>query len=470
MAYLVRAQDRAPAVTTPVDPDPTLPRACIIGGGSSGIAAAKQLYLARVPFDWFEQGLVLGGNWVLDNPNGVSACYESLEINTSCPRMAFSDFPMPADYPDYARHDQVAAYFEEYVDHFGLRDRVTFGTRVEKVVPVEGDRWAVTVVGPEGEWTEGERTEVYDAVLVCNGHHWKARWPDYPGTFDGEQLHAHDYRGAAQLAGRDVVVVGAGNSAMDISVAGLGAARSVTVSQRRGEWVLRKHLLGRPVDQVGLPSWAPWWATRARLTLGVLLSGNRDRGDLPRPDHAPGTSHPVQSASFLDAVRAGQIQVRPGIERLAGDRVEFVDGSSVAADLIVWATGYEVAFPFLEEVLTVEGNDLPLWFRTVHPDHPGLFFIGLAQPVGAIMPIAEAQSAWVAEQLTGAYLPPPTEEVRRDLRRTDAAYKKRFYAGERHTMQVDFDHYLWSLERERRRGRRRAADGRGGQIPTVRRN
>ncbi|MGO0576079.1 hypothetical protein [Ornithinimicrobium panacihumi] len=175
---------------------------------------------------------------------------------------------------------------------------------------------------------------------------------------------------------------------MDISVAGIGVARSVTVSQRRGEWVLRKHLLGRPADQVGLPSWAPWWATRARLTLGVLLSGNRKRGGLPRPDHAPGTSHPVQSVHFLDAVRDGRIATRPGIASLDGDRVRFVDGTSTPADLIVWATGYEVAFPFLEKVLTVQDNDLPLWFRTLDPDRPGLFFIGLAQPVGATMPIA----------------------------------------------------------------------------------
>lgn len=185
----------------------------------------------------------------------------------------------------------------------------------------------------------------------------------------------------------------------------------------------------------------------------MLLSGNRKRGGLPRPDHAPGTSHPVQSVHFLDAVRDGRIATRPGIASLDGDRVRFVDGTSTPADLIVWATGYEVAFPFLEKFLTVQDNDLPLWFRTLDPDRPGLFFIGLAQPVGAIMPIAEAQSAWVAEQLTGTYRQPPAEQVRREMARTDRTWKKRFYAGARHTMQVDFDHFLWSLQRERRRGR-----------------
>ncbi|MGH3996735.1 MAG: NAD(P)-binding protein, partial [Pseudonocardiaceae bacterium] len=94
MPYLVKQRHRAPAVTAPIVPDTSLPRVCVIGAGSSGLAAAKALYVAGVPFDCFEKGTAVGGNWVLDNPNGQSACYETLEIYTSCPRMAFSDFPM----------------------------------------------------------------------------------------------------------------------------------------------------------------------------------------------------------------------------------------------------------------------------------------------------------------------------------------------------------------------------------------
>ncbi|HEY0645955.1 MAG TPA: NAD(P)-binding protein, partial [Nocardioides sp.] len=86
MAYLVKQSHRAPAVTAPVPVDESLPRACVIGAGSSGIAAAKQLYLAGIPFDCFEKGHDIGGTWVYDNSNGQSACYDTLEINTSCPR------------------------------------------------------------------------------------------------------------------------------------------------------------------------------------------------------------------------------------------------------------------------------------------------------------------------------------------------------------------------------------------------
>ena len=455
MTYLVKPRDLAPAVQQPVPPDPSLPRACVIGAGSSGIAAAKALYLAGVPFDCFEKGSVVGGNWVYDNPNGQSACYETLEINTSCPRMAFSDFPMPADYPDYAAHHQVRDYFEAYVDHFGFRDTITFDTTVEQVTRNADGSWQVRIAGPDGE-----ETREYAAVLVANGHHWDARWPEpaYPGDFEGEQIHAHDYRTSAELAGRDVVVVGMGNSALDISVEAAKVARSATISVRRGQWVLKKHLLGRPSDQVALPGWMPWFVTRARLELGAFLSGDVTKLGLPKPDHRPGQSHPVQSVRFDEMVKAGRITPKPGIDHLEGRSVVFTDGTSAPADLIVWATGYRVTFPFLDPALiAAQDNDLPLWKRMVHPDLPGLYFIGLVQAVGAVMPISEAQGAWVAQMLTGQYLPPPDREIRTLMQRDHEQNKRHFYPSARHTMEVDFDHFLWDLDRERKRGAERAA-------------
>lgn len=450
--YRVTARHRSAAVSSPITPDPNLPRACVIGAGPSGLAAAKALYLASIPFDCFEMGADIGGNWVFDNSNGRSACYETLEINTSCERMAFSDFPMPSDYPAYARHDQVHAYFEQYVSHFGFRDRITFRTEVTEVTPTATGTWTVRTVGPDGE-----RVREYDAVLVANGHHWDPRVPTYPGSFAGDQMHAHAYRDGSQLEGRHVVVVGAGNSAMDIAVEGSHRAASVTMSIRRGQWVLKKWAFGRPSDQVALPGWMPWWATGLRLRLGAILSGSLTKYGLPKPPHKPGQSHPVQSDHLRDRIAAGRITVRPGIERLDVDRVVFTDGSSARADLIVWATGYNVSFPFLApELVQVTENELPLFQRTLHPDIPGLYFIGLLQPVGAVMPLAEAQGAWVAELLREEYALPPRDEVRARMERDHRVNRRQFYASPRHTMEVDFDRYLWSLGRERRRGRRRA--------------
>ena len=113
-------------------------RVCLIGAGSSGIAAAKALHERGIPFDCFEKSDRVGGNWVFDNNNGMSAAYRDLFINTSRPRMEYSDFPMPESYPDFPHHTQIAAYFDDYVDHFGLRELIAFDTGVRARRPRPG--------------------------------------------------------------------------------------------------------------------------------------------------------------------------------------------------------------------------------------------------------------------------------------------------------------------------------------------
>src|SRR3954471_2755273 len=163
------------------------PRVCVIGAGSSGIAAAKVLHERGIAFDCLELSDRVGGNWVFGNANGMSSSYRHLHINTSRERMEYADFPMPKSYPDFPHHTEIAAYFDAYVDHFGLRERIAFETGVERAERRPGGGWEVTL-------DTGE-TRPFDMVLVANGHHWNPRWPDpsYPGSFDGEQMHSHHY-------------------------------------------------------------------------------------------------------------------------------------------------------------------------------------------------------------------------------------------------------------------------------------
>ena len=162
------------------------PKTCIIGAGCSGFTMAKRLKDAGLPYDCFEKSDNIGGNWYYNNPNGVSSCYQSLHIDTSKWRLAFEDYPVPADWPDFPHHAQLLQYFHDYVDHFGLRETITFNTSVTDVADLPGGRYRVTL-------STGE-TRDYDAVCVANGHHWDARTPTYPGNFTGYQVHSHHYR------------------------------------------------------------------------------------------------------------------------------------------------------------------------------------------------------------------------------------------------------------------------------------
>ena len=157
---------------------------------------------------------------------------------------------------------------------------------------------------------------------------------------------------------------------------------------------------------------------------------------------------------------------RPGISRLDGDGVVFTDGRREAVDAIVWCTGYKLSLPFFDPgFISAPGNDLPLWERMVKPGIDNLFFVGLLQPLGAIMPIAEAQGHFIGDHLVGRIALPGDAEMKRAMERERAAMFRRYRdRAPRHTMQVDFSSYLHRLARHTRRGRRLAA-ARSGWLP-----
>jgi dimethylaniline monooxygenase (N-oxide forming) len=147
--------------------------------------------------------------------------------------------------------------------------------------------------------------------------------------------------------------------------------------------------------------------------------------------------------------------------------VHFVDGTHSEIDTIVWCTGYRIVFPFLSrEVVDTTDNRIPLYRRVVHPDRPGLYFIGLVQPLGAVMPIAELQSEWIADVLEGRVALPAPEEMTRIIEREDRRMRKRYVASKRHTIQVDYYPYMRVLRRERARtrGLRRALAERSHEL------
>lgn len=438
----------------------TAGKVCVIGAGSSGIAACQVLNARGIPFDCFEKGSQVGGNWRYENDNGQSSAYKSLHINSSRKLMAFKSFPMPEDYPDYPNHFQVAAYFDDFVERFGLKEKITFRTEVVSAEPVDGE-WGVTVEDADGRRETGR----YRAVLVANGHHWNPRWPEpsFPGSeeFEGEQIHVHHYREPEVLEGKRVLVLGIGNSAVDIAVESSRIAEKTFLAMRRGAYVLPKYLNGKPVDEA-----APAIATRLPLSVQrffllrmlELAAGDMTAYGLPKPDHKLLEAHPTVSSELLPRLGHGDILVKPNIDRFAGGRtIRFADGSEEEIDLVVYCTGYRMTFPFLDpEVFEAQDNRMPLYRRVASVERPGLHFIGFIQPLGPIMPIAEAQSEWVADLLQGKAVLPAPGEMRAEIADYERKLKKRFVASKRHTIEVDFHPYLREIRRERKQAAQRA--------------
>ncbi len=429
----------------------------VIGAGSSGIAGAKCAIDEGVEPTVFEQSGEVGGNWVYQPQESHSSCYRSLYINTSREIMAYSDFPMSESLPDYPHHTHIVRYFDDYVDHFRFRDRIRFRTRVTRVARGahdggDGGGWDVTTQGAEG----AERTQRFDALFVANGHHWSPRWPDppFPGAdaFTGTQLHSHSYKEPSRFDGQGVVVVGIGNSAVDIAVEVSHVAAQVFLSTRSGAWVVPKYFFGQPIDHVALTRFgsaipisisAP--LTRRRL---AAYQGKLESWGLPRPKFDLFQAHPTVSNELLGRIGHGAVMVKPDIERLDGDAVVFVDGSRATADAIVWCTGYDIRFPFFDEALpTVRDNQLDLWKRVFHPDlGASVAFLGLVQPLGAIMPIAEMQARWAARIWAGrAAAPPDRAAMLRDIGEMHEKVARRYHRSARHTIQVDFFAYMDEL-------------------------
>lgn len=430
-------------------------KVCVIGAGASGLAAAKALRDRNIPYDQFEMGSDIGGVWRYENDTGRSPAYENLHLITSKEHTAFEDFPMPEDIPTYASHREVLRYLEEYAGVFGLREGVEFNTRVERIIPRGGDGWEVALGGE----AEMEEKRWYGAVMVCSGHLWKRRWPEFPGSFGTHAIHAREYRRPENFLNQRVLVVGVGNSGCDIAVDLAHTAATVHLSTRSSAWVLPKYLFGIPTDQ-----WTGYYMEylplRVRRWFLRLLRwctiGRQVSYGMPVPDHKVLQEHPTINQYLLSYVDHGQIQIKPDIEQLEDSLVQFEDGTRVHYDAVIYATGYDVAFPFLDDdIMPVVDNRVPLYKSVVFPDLSGLYFIGFLQPLGAIFPLAERQSKWIAALLDGEVALPDRETVDEAIAATQEYRNQRYHESPRHTLEVDFWRYVHQIEKEMEEGRKR---------------
>lgn len=455
------------------DPGKQYPKVAIIGAGSSGLIACQKLKHYGIPYDCFEKGSYVGGNWVYKNDNGMSAAYRSLHINTSRQQMEFRCFPMPHDYPDFPHHGLIRKYFESFLDHFDLRKTITFNCEVKKATPLAHHRWQL-------ELSNGQK-KIYDALIVANGHHWSPRWPDpvFPGDFSGVTMHSHAYLNPEEphnLKGKRVVILGMGNSAMDIAceLGQRGQAEKVFLAARSGVHIMPKYLSSRPADSFmrhpgDKPSWWEYlfpYRLVENVIFGVLSGlirasvGKPQDYGLPEPRHKFGESHPTISSEIHIRLGSGDVIPKPNLKRLEGKRVVFTDDSSEEVDAIIYATGYNISFPFFDpSVIKFNDNDLALYKRIFDPSQPTLMFLGLVQPLCSIMPVAEVQANLMARYLTGQYALPDPQTMHSVMEQDHGRMKSRYVKSPRHTIQINCQEYTFDLHRELKKGQKRAMIG-----------
>lgn len=339
-------------------------------------------------FDQVDADEGVGGNW----RHGV---YQGVHIVSSKRSTAYADYPMPSHYPDFPSAEQMLRYLENYARDRELLGGIEFRMKVMRASPLADESWLVT-------FENGEK-RVYKGVVVCNGHHWDKRYPQYPGRFTGTLIHSKDYKEPGQLRGKRVLVVGGGNSGCDLACEAARVGTSCDLSLRSGYWFLPKIAFGKPLTD--LPIWGlPLVLQRLilRALVKVFIGDYRAYG-LKRPDHKLFERHPAFGTDLLNYLKQGRIKPRPDIARYAGTKVHFTDGSVGEYDLIVAATGFHNSFPFLPKGLVPVENGVVQVYGGAFPDAvKNLYIVGWAQPrngFGALLtPAARLYAEMIALQ------------------------------------------------------------------------
>ncbi|MGH3739826.1 MAG: flavin-containing monooxygenase [Micromonosporaceae bacterium] len=426
---------------------------CVIGAGSSGLAAIKNLRERGFSVDCYERETDIGGAWNWRHDR--SPMYASTHLVSSKPMTQFPDFPLPDDWPDYISHRQLLEYFGRYVDHFGLREHIWFGTEVHRLDPVGDGRWHVMI---KAQGSHELRVLRYNAVVVANGHNWRPRHPEYPGLgrYQGQVIHASAYKDSSVLKDRRVLVVGAGNTGCDIAVEAAQQAAKTWHSMRRGYWFAPKYSMGRPSDQVAdrihglpLPLRMRQWILQAALR---ATAGRPERFGLPKPDHRILESHPIVNSQLLYHLGHGQITPKPDVAEFEADSVVFADGSTANPDLVVFATGYQPWFEFVDGAhLNADAAGRPqLHLNVFTPRHEGLFAAGLVQPDSGQFPLVHWQTVAIAEWLRACTDAPA--RARAFWPKVASGAQRRWTQAKtidsnRHWFEVSHHKYLKALER-----------------------
>jgi hypothetical protein len=400
---------------------------CVIGAGPAGLAVARALAERDLPYTHIERHTGPGGLWDIDNPG--SPMYESAHFISSKTLSGFGGYPMPDHFADFPPHRQILSYLTSFAEAYGLRERIEFGIEVRNVAKNADGTWTVT--------RADGRESVHRQVVVCTGSQWHPNIPELPGEFTGEVRHTVTYRSADEMRGKRVLVVGAGNSGLDIACDAARVADHAVISMRRGYWFIPKHLFGRPVDTIaaGGPHLPVWLQQMLFGALLRLLNGDPRRLGLQKPDHKLFQTHPAINSMLLHHLQHGDITAKPGLARTEGRTVDFTDGTSDDFDLILLATGYVHKVPAAQRYFGDEQHP-DLYLSAFSREHEGLFGVGFVETNSGAYRLFDTQAQLIASFLHDSQRGFPTAErfarmIRSD--RPDLTGGLKFVDSPRHT-------------------------------------
>uniref|UniRef100_A0ACB8F2H5 Uncharacterized protein n=1 Tax=Sphaerodactylus townsendi TaxID=933632 RepID=A0ACB8F2H5_9SAUR len=321
---------------------------------------------------------------------------------------AFVDFPYPEDFPVFLPNAKFLEYLHLYTNHFNLRKYIQFQTTVISIKKRPD-------FSTSGQWdviteTDGEqKSAIFDAVMVCIGYLTEPSLPlnSFPGIdkFKGDYFHSRDYKTPDVFAGKKVLVIGMGNSGVDIAVEASHTAEKVMISTNRGAWVMSRVFGdGYPWDMVFLtqftnvvrkilPSRVTGWliANRCNQWFNHANNGMVPKDLVYPPPQISELKEPIVNDELPGCIVTGKISIRPGIEKFLENSVVFKKSKEVEeVDVVVFATGYKVSFPFIDESVVNFENKHASLYKYIFPpllEKPSLAIIGFLRPLGAVTPV-----------------------------------------------------------------------------------
>ncbi|CCN36254.1 putative Flavin-containing monooxygenase [Vibrio nigripulchritudo SO65] len=391
----------------------------IIGGGPSGIVAARYLQSQGFKPEIYESHSCIGGQWAADNPK--SGVWPTMRTNTARMVTRFSDLDHDADVPIFPRNDQIKQYLTRYLEHFGLARFVSLNTSLRSVDRLD-NRWKLTFEGDQGIFSKQ-----FDKVVIATGAFNRPNIPVIKGldTFSGEcgSVHAFHYKDPEFYRGKRVLIAGGNISSLEIAsdLAMLGASKVIT-TMRRQRYIMPKLVAGVPVEsyaftrggalfqeQASSEEWAQ--ATREFI---LTYSGNPAWYGAPEPDQDVRIAGTTGSQNYLNLVAEGRITCKPWIEKFGDNQVHFLDGSHEEIDGVIFGTGYRLNMEFfsdeLKRHLEIDGMHITLADHTFSPKLPGMAFMGQWGQIGPYFPVLEQQARYIAYSW-GKTVPVPEEQA-----------------------------------------------------------